>query len=76
MATALALAAAVPAHAAAADGPGLGGTVEGVVVMQTPHGPVEGKIVAPESSQEKPGRAHTHLRVIVPAKPMERQFQE
>ena len=62
-ATAVFLAAAVAAGARAGDMSKLDGTIVGTIG----HGPHKHKVIAPASSEEKPGRAHTPLRLVVPA---------
>jgi hypothetical protein len=62
-ATAVLLAAAAATGARAADTSKLDGTVVGTIG----HGRHKHKVIAPASSEEKPGRAHTPLRVVVPA---------
>jgi hypothetical protein len=61
-ATAVLLAAAVATGARAAHMSKLDGTVVGTIG----HGPHKHKVIAPASSEEKPGRARTPLRVVVP----------
>lgn len=61
-AAALLLAAAAATGARAAGESRLDGTVAGTIG----HGPHKHKVIAPASSEKKPGRAHTPLRVVVP----------
>jgi hypothetical protein len=41
--------------------------LDGTIVGTIGHGPHKHKVIAPASSEEKPGRAHTPLRLVVPA---------
>jgi hypothetical protein len=68
---AAALAAAAATCVQAADTPAGGEGGDRTVVIQTPQGPIKGKLLIPKTNKKSRKRARTPLRVIVPEQPYE-----